>query len=100
MAESKKQIKKGQENAKKFDKNFLISVRKKPNKPQIKKFCILKNITRREIEFGVEWWFQIFYFLISYANSVFFREDGQGYNLKSFHFWTAVFFSFWIKFAL
>ena len=54
MAESKKQIKKGQENAKEFDKNFLISVRKKPNKPQIKKFCILKNITRREIEFGVE----------------------------------------------
>ena len=54
MAESKKQIKKGQENAKKFDKNFLISVRKKPNKPQIKKICILKNITRWEIEFGVE----------------------------------------------
>ena len=52
MAESKKQIKKGQENAKKFDKNFLISVRKKPSRPQNQKFCILKNITRQEIEFG------------------------------------------------
>ena len=53
MAESKKQIKKGQENAKKFDKNFFISVRKKPNKPQNQKFCILKNIMRQETEFGV-----------------------------------------------
>ena len=34
MTESKEQIKKGQENAKKFDKNFLIPARKKPNKPQ------------------------------------------------------------------
>ena len=41
MAESKKQIKKGQENAKKFDKNFLISVRKKTEqatKPKILRF--------------------------------------------------------------
>ena len=53
MTESKKQIKKGQENAKKCDKNFLISARKKPNKPQNQKFCILKNIMRREVEFGV-----------------------------------------------
>ena len=100
MAESKKQIKKGQENAKKFDKNFLISVRKKPNKPQIKKFCILKNITRREIEFGVEWWFQIFYFLISYANSVFsakmVRVTIWNYFISELPF----FFLFSIKFAL
>ena len=57
IAESKKQIKKGQQNAKKFDKNFLVSVRKKPNKPQNQKFCILKNIMQQEIEFGVAWCF-------------------------------------------
>ena len=49
--------KRRQENAKKCDKNFLISARKKPSRPQKQKFCILKNITRLEIEFGVEWCF-------------------------------------------
>ena len=43
-----------QKNAKMCDKNFLISARKKPSRPQNQKFCILKNITRLEIEFGVE----------------------------------------------
>ena len=49
--------KRRQENAKKCDKNFLISARKKPSRPQNQKLCILKNITWQEIEFGVEWYF-------------------------------------------
>ena len=53
----KNRPKRRQENAKKCDKNFLISARKKPSRPQNQKFCILKNITRQEIEFGVEWCF-------------------------------------------
>ena len=30
----------------------------------------------------------------------FFRKDGQGYNLISFHFWTAVFFLFLIQICI
>ena len=54
MTESKKHIKKGPKDAKNCDKDFLISPRKKTNMPQNQKFCILKNITRWEIELGVE----------------------------------------------
>ena len=53
MTESKKHIKKGQEDAKKCDKDFLISGRKKTNMPQNQEFCILKNIMQQSIEFGV-----------------------------------------------
>ena len=49
----KNRPKRRQENAKKCDKNFLISARKKPSRPQNQKFCILKNITRQVIEFGM-----------------------------------------------
>jgi len=42
----------------------------------------------------------VFGFFIFYANLFFSREDGQGKNLKLFHFGTAIFLPFSFKFAL
>ena len=78
----KNRPKRRQENAKKCDKNFLISARKKPSRPQNQKFCILKNITRQEIVFWGRVMFLDFlssYFLCKFG---FFREDNQSYRLK------------------